>query len=284
MEFLIATTSEEVCTLLAEDPARKILAGGTDFMVEVNFRHRDPTAVIAIDRVPELRQWRHDGDSVLIGSCVTYREIERGPLSTLVPTLAQSARTIGSPQIRNAGTIGGNLGTASPEGDMISVLLALNATVTIRSISGSRTVSIDNLITGVKKTSLAENEFIESVKVPILRGSQEFLKVGPRNAMVISIASLAMVTDMDRKTIAVALGSVTAAPCRATEAEKYIENFVDWETMTVDSAAISTFRELVSNASSPITDHRSSANYRRHTVSVLGERALLRIFEERSSD
>ncbi|MBU98121.1 MAG: carbon monoxide dehydrogenase [Acidimicrobiaceae bacterium] len=284
MEFLIATTSEEVCTLLAEDPARKILAGGTDFMVEVNFRHRDPTAVIAIDRVPELRQWRHDGDSVLIGSCVTYREIERGPLSTLVPALAQSARTIGSPQIRNAGTIGGNLGTASPAGDMIPVLLALNATVTIRSISGSRTVSIDNLITGVKKTSLAENEFIESVKVPILRGSQEFLKVGPRNAMVISIASLAMVTDMDRKTIAVALGSVTAAPCRAAEAEKYIENFVDWETMTVDPAAISTFRELVSNASSPITDHRSSANYRRHTVSVLGERALLRIFEERSSD
>lgn len=284
MEFLIATTSEEVCTLLAEDPARKILAGGTDFMVEVNFRHRDPTAVIAIDRVPELRQWRHDGDSVLIGSCVTYREIERGPLSTLVPALAQSARTIGSPQIRNAGTIGGNLGTASPAGDMIPVLLALNATVTIRSISGSRTVSIDNLITGVKKTSLAENEFIESVKVPILRGSQEFLKVGPRNAMVISIASLAMVTDMDRKTIAVALGSVTAAPCRATEAEKYIENFVDWETMTVDPAAISTFRELVSHASSPITDHRSSANYRRHTVSVLGERALLRIFEERSSD
>ena len=284
MEFLIATTSEEVCTLLAEDPARKILAGGTDFMVEVNFRHREATGVIAIDRVPELRQWRHDGDSVLIGSCVTYREIERGPLSTLVPALAQSARTIGSPQIRNAGTIGGNLGTASPAGDMIPVLLALNATVTIRSISGSRTVSIDNLITGVKKTSLAENEFIESVKVPILRGSQEFLKVGPRNAMVISIASLAMVTDMDRKTIAVALGSVTAAPCRATEAEKYIENFVDWETMTVDSAAISTFRELVSNASSPITDHRSSANYRRHTVSVLGERALLRIFEERSSD
>ena len=284
MEFLIATTSEEVCTLLAEDPARKILAGGTDFMVEVNFRHRDPTAVIAIDRVPELRQWRHDGDSVLIGSCVTYREIERGPLSTLVPALAQSARTIGSPQIRNAGTIGGNLRTASSAGDKIPVLLALNATVTIRSISGSRTVSIDNLITGVKKTSLAENEFIESVKVPILRGSQEFLKVGPRNAMVISIASLAMVTDMDRKTIAVALGSVTAAPCRATEAEKYIENFVDWETMTVDSAAISTFRELVSNASSPITDHRSSANYRRHTVSVLGERALLRIFEERSSD
>ena len=284
MEFLIATSSEEVCTLLAEDPARKILAGGTDFMVEVNFRHRDPTAVIAIDRVPELRQWRHDGDSVLIGSCVTYREIERGPMSTLVPALAQSARTIGSPQIRNAGTIGGNLGTASPAGDMIPVLLALNATVTIRSISGSRTVAIDNLITGFNKTSLAENEFIESVKVPILRGSQEFLKVGPRNAMVISIASLAMVTDMDRKTIAVALGSVTAAPCRATEAEKYIENFVDWETMTVDSAAISTFRELVSNASSPITDHRSSANYRRHTVSVLGERALLRIFEERSSD
>ncbi|HJM99288.1 MAG TPA: FAD binding domain-containing protein, partial [Acidimicrobiales bacterium] len=114
MEFHIASSTEEVCGLLAEDPTREILAGGTDFMVEVNFRHKDPSAVIAIDRVPELKQWKHDGDAISIGSCVTYREIERGPLSTIVPALAQSARTVGSPQIRNVATIGGNLGTASP--------------------------------------------------------------------------------------------------------------------------------------------------------------------------
>jgi len=281
MEFHIASSTEEVCGLLAEDPTREILAGGTDFMVEVNFRHKDPSAVIAIDRVPELKQWRHDGDAVSIGSCVTYREIERGPLSTIVPALAQSARTVGSPQIRNVATIGGNLGTASPAGDMIPVLLALDAKVIIRSINGSREVSIDELITGVKETSLADNEFIEKIRVPILRGPQEFLKVGPRNAMVISIASLAMVTDLERSAIAIALGSVTAAPSRAREAEAYIQDFLDWNVMTVESSALPNFRRLVGEASSPINDHRSSATYRKHAVGVLGQRALLRIFESR---
>ncbi|MEG3586760.1 MAG: FAD binding domain-containing protein [Actinomycetota bacterium] len=281
MEFHIALSTEEVCSLLAEDPTREILAGGTDFMVEVNFRQKDPSAVIAIDRVPELKQWRHDGDAVSIGSCVTYREIERGPLSTIVPALAQSARTIGSPQIRNVATIGGNLGTASPAGDMIPVLLALDAKVTIRSINGSRDVSIDGLITGVKETSLDDNEFIEAIKVPILKGPQEFLKVGPRNAMVISIASLAMVTDPEQATIAIALGSVTAAPSRAREAEEYIEGFLDWDAMTVSSSVLPNFRRLVGEASSPINDHRSSAAYRTHAVGVLGQRALLRIFESR---
>jgi CO/xanthine dehydrogenase FAD-binding subunit len=281
MEFHIASSTEEVCGLLAEDPTREILAGGTDFMVEVNFRHKDPSAVIAIDRVPELKQWKHDGDAISIGSCVTYREIERGPLSTIVPALAQSARTVGSPQIRNVATIGGNLGTASPAGDMIPVLLALDAKVAIRSIEGSREISIDELITGVKETSLADNEFIEAIKVPILNGPQEFLKVGPRNAMVISIASLAMVTDPERSTIAIALGSVTAAPSRAREAEVYIQDFLDWSTMTVNSSSLPNFRRLVGEASSPITDHRSSAAYREHAVGVLGQRALLRMFELR---
>ncbi len=281
MEFHIASSTEEICSLLAEDPTREILAGGTDFMVEVNFRQKDPSAVIAIDRVPELKQWRHDGDAVSIGSCVTYREIERGPLSTIVPALAQSARTVGSPQIRNIATIGGNLGTASPAGDMIPVLLALDARVTIRSINGSRDVAIDDLITGVKETSLADNEFIEVIKVPILKGPQEFLKVGPRNAMVISIASLAMVTDPEQTTIAIALGSVTAAPSRAREAEEYIQGFLDWDAMTVSSSALPYFRRLVGEASSPINDHRSSAAYRTHAVGVLGQRALLRIFESR---
>ena len=146
MNFLIASSTEDLCELLAEDPSRQLLAGGTDFMVEVNFRHRDVSEVIAIDRIEELKQWRHDGDSVLIGSCVTYREIERGALSTLIPALAQSARTIGSPQIRNTGTIGGNLATASPAGDMIPVLLALGALVNVRSRSGVRQLQVDELL------------------------------------------------------------------------------------------------------------------------------------------
>ena len=278
MDFLIASSTENLCNLLAEDPTRQLLAGGTDFMVEVNFRHRDISGVIAIDRIKELKQWRHDGDSVLIGSCVTYKEIEQGPLSTLIPALAQSARTIGSPQIRNAGTIGGNLATASPAGDMIPVLLALGAEVNVRSKSKVRQLRIDELITGVKVNSLSEDEFIESIRVPVLSGPQEFLKVGPRNAMVISVTSLAMVTDIEKKYIGIALGSVSASPCRSNEAEYFISQHIDWDSMTVQSDAIGNFEQLVKESASPIDDHRSSSSYRTHTVGVLARRALLRIF------
>ena len=278
MNFLIASSTEDLCELLAEDPSRQLLAGGTDFMVEVNFRHRDVSEVIAIDRIEELKQWRHDGDSVLIGSCVTYREIEHGALSTLIPALAQSARTIGSPQIRNTGTIGGNLATASPAGDMIPVLLALGALVNVRSRSGVRQLQVDELITGVKTNSLREDEFIESVRVPVLRGPQEFLKVGPRNAMVISVSSLAMVTDIDREYIGIALGSVSASPCRSKDAEYFISENIDWNSMTVRSGAIENFERLIRESANPIDDHRSSSAYRTHTIGVLGRRALLRIF------
>ena len=278
MDLLIASSTENLCELLAEDPTRQLLAGGTDFMVEVNFRHRDVSGIIAIDRIEELKQWRHDGDSVLIGSCVTYREIERGPLATLIPALAQSARTIGSPQIRNAGTIGGNLATASPAGDMIPVLLALGAQVNVRSRSGIRELRVDELITGVKTNSLLEDEFIESVRVPVLRGPQEFLKVGPRNAMVISVTSLAMITDIETEYIGIALGSVSAAPCRAKDAEHFISQNIDWVNMTVQSNTIENFERLLRESASPIDDHRSSSAYRTHTVGILGRRALLRIF------
>ena len=278
MEVLIASSTEEICEWLAEDHNRHLLAGGTDFMVEVNYRHREPSSVIAIDRVPELQNWRHDGNSVVIGSCVTYREIERGPLATLVPALAQAARTVGSPQIRNAGTIGGNIGTASPAGDMIPVLSALGATITLTSSEGQRDVSLEDLITGVKQTSLNEGEFIESIRVPVLEGPQEFLKVGSRSAMVISVASLALVTDPNSRSVGIGLGAVNPVPTRARQAEEFIVDYLDWENMQVDSSGLDHFKDLISNASSPIDDHRSLAAYRRHSVGVLVQRALTRVF------
>ena len=282
MEVLIASSAEEICELLGQDNSRQLLAGGTDFMVEVNYRHRSPSSVIAIDRVPELRNWHHDGDSVVIGSCVTYREIERGPLATLVPALAQAARTVGSPQIRNAGTIGGNIGTASPAGDMIPVLSALGAEVSLRSSEGKREISLDDLIVGVKQTSLGQGEFIESVRVPVLESPQEFLKVGSRSAMVISVTSLALITYPKTQSVGIGLGAVNPRPTRARQAEEFIKDFLNWESMQVDPSGLDHFKELVSEASRPIDDHRSVAAYRRHSIGVLAQRALTRIFSERS--
>ena len=280
MEVLIASSTEEICELLAQDSSRQLLAGGTDFMVEVNYRHRSPSSVITIDQVTELQNWHHDGDSVVVGSCVTYREIERGPLATLVPALAQAARTVGSPQIRNAGTIGGNIGTASPAGDMIPVLSALGAVISLRSSEGRREISLEDLIIGVKETSLRHGEFIESVRVPVLDSPQEFLKVGSRSAMVISVTSLAFITYPKTGSVGIGLGAVNPTPTRAKEAEAFIADYLDWESMQVDSSGLDQFKDLVSAASSPIDDHRSVAAYRRKSIGILAQRALTRVFTE----
>ena len=132
--------------------------------------------------------------------------------------MAQAARTVGSPQIRNAGTIGGNLGTASPAGDTLPVLVALGATVEVASATARRALPIGEFLTGPKSTALVPGELIVSVRVPVAGGPQEYLKVGVRNAMVIAVASVAMVVDRDAGTVGVGLGSVGPTALSAPDA------------------------------------------------------------------
>ena len=131
---------EETLAALQKTPEATILAGGTDLMVAVNAGTHRPESVVSLAQVTELRDWHRDGDDVVVGACVTYTEMEHGELAALVPALCQAARTVGSPQIRNAATIGGNLGTASPAGDTLPVLAALDAVIEIRGPSGTRSV------------------------------------------------------------------------------------------------------------------------------------------------
>lgn len=280
MGAVIARSVEEVCALLADDSARELLAGGTDYMVEVNYRHRRPGEIVVIDRIPELCEWRHDAGHVEIGAGVTYREMERSELASLVPALAQAARTVGSPQIRNAGTLGGNLGTASPAGDTLPVLAALDATIQVRSARGSRVLTLSELIVGVKRTTLEPDEIIVSVRLPVLSGPQEFLKIGPRNAMVISVASLALIADTQDRRVRVALGSVSATPARCVEAEAWVTEQLDWDARAVSESDVVEFGRLAAAAATPIDDHRSTAAYRSHGVEVLARRALRRAFPE----
>src|SRR5262245_3513269 len=131
MPVLVPTRLDDAVAALAADPTAHVLAGGTDLMVEVNFGHRRPASVVAVDRVAELLELvvAPDRASLRIGAGVTYTRLLAPPVPTLLPALAQAARTVGSPQIRNAGTIGGNLGTCSPAGDALPVLSALDADV-----------------------------------------------------------------------------------------------------------------------------------------------------------
>jgi len=278
MAVHLPATVEEALEHLAATPSSTVLAGGTDLMVEVNDGHRRPSDAVVVNRIPELCSWRHDplAATVTIGAAVTYSEMLVGPLAEMVPALAQAARTVGSPQIRNAGTLGGNLGTCSPAGDGLPVLSALGAVVELASVAGRRRMPVAEFMVGVKRTALAPGELIVSVTLPVVDGWQGYAKVGVRNAMVIAVASACVVLDRPQRTVAVALGSVGPTIVRCPDAESQLAAVLDWSTLEAPNAELDRFAELVSQASRPITDHRSTAEYRRHAVGVLARRLVRR--------
>jgi CO/xanthine dehydrogenase FAD-binding subunit len=277
---LVPTTLDEALTALADAPDAHVLAGGTDLMVELNHGRRRPPAVIAVGRVPELKGWSvEDGGILRVGATTTYTELMAPGPAALAPALAAASRTVGSPQIRNAGTIGGNLGTASPAGDALPLLVALDAEVELAAASGRRRLAVADFVTGPKRTALDPAELIVAVRFPSMTpgGSQEYLKVGTRNAMVIAVASCAVVVDPARRTVRVGLGSVGPVPLRAPVAEAWAAEHVDWARGAVDDP--DTFGRLVAEAARPIDDHRSTAAYRRHAVAVLAARGLRRCLQ-----
>lgn len=279
MPVLTPHSVAEAAELLAQHADAMLLAGGTDAMVEINDGHRRPgEIVVAVNRIGDLRSWRHDpvAGTVTIGAAVTYTELMATPISTLIPALAEAARTVGSPQIRNAGTLGGNLGTCSPAGDGLPVLSALDATVTLVGAAGERTVSVHDFMVGVKRTALAPGELITEVTVPVVDGFQGYAKVGVRNAMVIAVASACVVLDRSTRTVRVAIGSVGPTILRCPEAESHLAGSLDWTSLYAEPEVLAHFGGLVSAASQPITDHRSTADYRRHAVGVLARRLVAR--------
>jgi CO/xanthine dehydrogenase FAD-binding subunit len=279
MSVLISTTLADALSALADEPTSMVLAGGTDVMVEVNSGHRRPQAVIAVGRIPELRTWSHDtGSATLrIGASVTYAELEVEPFPDWVPALSQAARTVGSPQIRHAATLGGNVATCSPAGDGLPVLAALDAVVHLVSANGSRSIPFGDFMTGPKRTVLVPGELIEAVTVPVFSGWQGYAKVGVRNAMVISNAGACLVVDDDGG-VRLALGSVGPTIIRCHEAEAFAGSVVDLSTRSVTDAGVEQFGRLAASAARPIDDHRSTAEYRRHAVAVLARRLLRRAF------
>lgn len=258
---------DDALDALASLPDPTVLAGGTDLMVEVNFGHRRPESVVAVRRVEELARWE-DG---FVGAGVCYRRLESSPHRAL----AELSRTIGSPQIRQAGTIGGNLGTASPAGDALPFLAAVDAEVVLRSAAaGERRLAWDEFLLGPKRTARRPDELILGVQLPTeLPERQAFAKIGTRNAMVISMVS-AVVTRTGDGTTRVALGSVGPTVLRARRAEELASG-----TARPTERDLQEFARLVREEVSPIDDHRSSAGYRRHAAGVLARRLLERVLD-----
>ena len=241
----------------AEVPEAWPIQGGTDVMVALNFDHGRPPALLNLNEVRELRGWSRDDGALRLASGLTYMEIERGDLREILPALAEASRTVGSPQIRNRGTIGGNLGTASPAGDALPPLLVEGADVECASIRGVRRIALAQFVTGVKRNALDPDELITAVLVRPSRAPQTFMKVGPRNAMVIAVVSLAVSAGDELRA---SFGSAAPRPVLVTAPREEAESFPD----------------RVAEAAAPIDDVRGTARYRRHALRVLTRRALER--------
>jgi CO/xanthine dehydrogenase FAD-binding subunit len=274
MDFLRPATWAEALEVKAERPDARPIAGGTDLMVELNFDKARPPALLDLTRVDELAGWERAGDLLRLGAGVPYARVI-GELGDLLPGLAIASRTVGSPQIRNRGTIGGNLGSASPAGDAHPPLLASGAQVEVESVRGVRTLPIEGFFHRPKVSALAPDELIRAVRVERAGGPQQFAKIGTRNAMVIAVCSFALALHPAARRVGTGIGSAGPTPLRAPAAEEFLSGALDWAGGgPVEEEVSRRFGELVAAAASPIDDVRGTAGYRRHALAVMARRTL----------
>jgi CO/xanthine dehydrogenase FAD-binding subunit len=257
MDVLTPRSLREALRLRAEQPDALAIQGGTDVMVAVNFDRARPPTILNLNEVAELRGWSRDNGALRLGAGLTYTDAMETELAELLPALAEASRTVGSPQIRNRGTIGGNLATASPAGDALPPLVIEGAEVECTSVRGARLVPVADFVTGVKTTALAPDELITAVVLTPSAAPQTFMKVGPRNAMVIAVVSLAVSAGEELRA---SFGSASPRPLLVTASRDEADSFP----------------ERVADAASPIDDVRGSAEYRRHALRVMTTRALER--------
>ena len=272
------STLQDALSARAAHPEAVALAGGTDLMVEINFARRRPEQILDLTRVTELDDWSLDGNEIRIGAGVTHARLV-AEFGELLPGLATAARTVGSPQIRNRGTLGGNIATASPAGDLLPPLIAAAAHVEVASTRGDRSIPIETFFTGPKRSVLAPDELVTGVRLRRPRGPQQFAKVGTRNAMVIAVCSFSLQVDYTSQRVHTAIGSAAPTVIPAPEAEAFAEGALRqdgrWDSRApLTPAELAEFGDLVSAAARPIDDVRGTADYRRHALGVLAKRTL----------
>jgi CO/xanthine dehydrogenase FAD-binding subunit len=278
MDFLQPRSVAEAVEAARSRPDAVPIHGGTDVMVDINFGRLRPPALLDLTQIPELSAWEMTDGVLRIGAGVTYARLitELGPM---LPGLAMASRTVGSPQIRNRGTLGGNLGSASPAGDTLPVLLAAGAVVEATSAEGARPIPAGDFFTGVKRHALRPGELITAVLVPPAPGPQQFSKIGTRNAMVIAVASFALELDPARRRVGTGIGSAAPTPRRAPAAEEFLAGVLTerglWDHPgELGDEVAGRFGALVAAAADPIDDVRGTSRYRTHTLKVMARRAL----------
>jgi CO/xanthine dehydrogenase FAD-binding subunit len=284
VEFFQPESWQEALETRAAHPGCVPIFGGTDVMVDLNFDRERPAAIVDLTKVPEIQDWGEEDGRLRIGAGVTYTRII-AELGNTLPGLAMASRTVGSPQIRNRGTVGGNLGTASPAGDALPPLYASDAEVELASSSGTRRVPVTDFITGPKRNILEPNELIAAFYIPEAEGPQQYSKIGTRNAMVIAVCAFGLALHPRQRKVGTCVGSAAPTPVRAAEAEGFIEGVLEeqglWDSREeIGEPAMVRFGEMVEAVTSPISDVRGTAAYRTHAVGVLARRTLKWAWDE----
>ncbi len=278
-DFYQPTSLQEASQLLRENgPGGRFLAGGTDLVIAMKEKGLVPKYIVDLKRISGLSGIREQGDgSVAIGALTTMREIETSTLiATKYPFLSQSAAEVGSIQIRNRATVGGNMANATPSADVAPSLVALNATAKITGANGDRTAALEEFFRGPGQTVMTSDEILTEITIPKTgpRLVGEYIKFSPREMMDLAYVGVAVTYNLggsDRKCegVRIVLGAVAPTPIRAKRAEAALEGQVLTEALAEKAG------EIAAEEAKPISDVRSSADYRRAMVGAMTKRALL---------
>ncbi|MFJ2773283.1 FAD binding domain-containing protein [Streptomyces sp. NPDC087300] len=280
----LPATLDEAVAALAAMPAAVPVAGGTDLMASVNSGQLRPAALVGLGRISEIRGWQYQDGHALLGAGLTHARMGRPDFAALIPALAAAARAAGPPQIRNAGTLGGNIASAAPTGDTLPVLAALEAVLIIAGPGGvRREIPVSHLLAGMEM--LRPGELIGFVRVPLLHAPQVFLKATGRTGPGRATASVALVLDPARRGVRCAVGAIAPMPLRPLEAEQWVASLIDWdgERGSLVPEAVTAFGEYVAAACIPEQPPAADGTeqplppavlHLRRTVAALARRAL----------
>jgi CO/xanthine dehydrogenase FAD-binding subunit len=267
------TLNDALDALAQNNAAIRPLGGGTDMIVDIRARRAQPDVLVALQNVNELRGVVRENGHLRIGASVTIAEFLKHPLLTQYNALAQAASVFANPMIRNSATIAGNIGSASPAGDMLPPLLALDAQIELVRKDGARTMPLHEFFLGPRRTARNANELITSLQLPVSNASSAtaFYKLGLRQADAISLVSVAVWLERDGEKIRdvrIALGAVAPRPMRALRAEEILRGQLFNETNLKEAARVA------AEECAPIDDLRASAEYRRRMVNIYTRRML----------
>ncbi|MER5972712.1 FAD binding domain-containing protein [Streptomyces sp. NPDC001922] len=275
---------DEAVAALSAMPAAVPVAGGTDLMAAVNSGLLRPAALVGLGRISEIRGWQYQDGHALLGAGLTHARMGRPDFAALIPGLAAAARAAGPPQIRNAGTLGGNIVSAAPTGDALPVLAALEATLIIAGPERARReIPVSHLLAGMEM--LGPAELVGFVRVPLLHAPQTFLKATGRTGPGRATASVAVVLDPARRGVRCAVGAVAPMPLRPLEAERWVAGLIDWDgDRALAPEACTAFGEYVAAACIPDPPPAADGSdppalppgvlHLRRTVAALARRAL----------